>query len=205
MKTLVVFACLLMMLMASCQSSDESTEATLLLLNEPYEEVMLTVLNETFTVDFSVSCLMLMDDLFMSKWTRDSLIHRYKEIKPYFSPGFMNQAMWQDQQVSVYEYLLAQECFSDLCSSKIREEVLRLVINIQKAKYDEYVYLGCAIKTGVFLMAVILVKERENSAKFIDAATLQKALLFLSYDNYDMQTFSDLIIDSSEKFLIDKK
>jgi len=61
---------------------------------------------------------------------------------------------------------------------------------------------SCARKSGVFLMAVILVKERNNSSEFIDAKTLQHALLCLSSDDYITKDFSDLIVEISEKFLL---
>ena len=97
--------------------------------------------------------------------------------------------------------MLAQECFSDRCDSKTRKEVLQLAANFQKGKYAEYT---CAQKSGVFLMAVILAKEWELSSKFIDAATLQQALLILNREKPVEKDFSNLIVECSENFLTDK-
>lgn len=101
--------------------------------------------------------------------------------------------------------MLAQECFNDHCDSKVREKVLQLAISFQKDKYEEYTRPTRTQRTGVFLMAVILVKERIHSAKFIEAAILQEALLCLNIDKRISEDFSKSIIESSEKFLIDSK
>ena len=151
-----------------------------------------------------------------------SLIDRYKRFMC-LSPGYMNQAKICEDQVLQMKYFLAQECFSNSCNSNTRKEILQLVIDKQLYKYEYYhdnlsdyygVYYPFAINTGIFLMAVILVKEWEHSSKFIDSETLQQALLFLSiYDREDdfkdfiryRNDFSNLIIEYSENFLTNNK
>ena len=201
MKTLIIISSFLL-LMASCHSLIEEESP----LNE---KVKLTVSNEEFTVDFTRSTCVhsfYNEGKSNSIKTRDSLINRYKNIRG-FSPGFSEVSMVQESIVVTLEYMLAQECFSDHCDSKTRKEILQLVVDKQKAKNDDerYVYLPCALRTGVFLMAVILVKERSHSAKHIDAATLQKALLCLNDDELVIADFSNIIIECSKKFLIDNK
>jgi hypothetical protein len=90
--------------------------------------------------------------------------------------------------------------------------VLQLAVNKQEAKYDrkQYVYRGDPIKTGIFLMAVILVKERAYSAEYIDVATLQQALLSLNSDRLNTETdalsnLSNSILENSRNFLINNK
>ena len=204
-----------MLLMTSCQSYSLEEEKNLL-LHEPVEKVNITVANETFTIDFTRngtcvdtyvyndgSSYSYIDFIKTNEWTIDNLINSYKNIRPPFKPGYMDLAAWEELQLSSIEYILAQECFSDHCNSKIREEVLQLVFDRQKGKYDhkQYVCYGCAIKTGVFLMAVILVKEYENSAAFINKKSLQQALLCLNNEDLDIEEFSNVFIEYSKKFL----
>lgn len=203
MKTLIinVFSMLLLM---SCHSSDDNTT----LLNVPVDEVILTVANETFTVNFNFSAEneqhMSYYDLskpFAEINTKDDLIDCYKTSRTPFQHGASSYISGGDAIFAMLEYKLAQECFSDDCKSEFRKEVLQLAANHQKAKHKEYNSLFCSNRSGVFLMAVILLKERNSSIKIIDAKTLQQALLCLS--DYDMFTkeLSELIIECSEKFL----
>ena len=201
---------MVLFLVSSCHSSEEETT----LLNTPTNEVTLTVANETFTVDFrfDIICNRLeifevLPDEFAKLKTRDELINYYKTLLPGFLPSYFS--MWPDPRECVHarvEYMLAQECFSDRCDSKTRKEILRLVVDKQKVKWsdyelDRYIHPSCAQKTGVFLMAVILVKERNSSSKYIDTKTLQQALLCLGNGAYVSEDFSKLIIESSERFL----
>jgi len=214
-----------MLLMVSCQSPSDEGGTTL--LNAPVSEVKLSVENETFTVDFRIkpqSCLHfymgqnILPDVFEKMKTRDDLIDLYKNSLPAFLPGYSSVSPDKTEQKFVkIEYVLSQECFSDRCDSKTRKEVLQLVSNYQKAKYREDINPSCTQKSGVFLMAVILVKEWKHSSKFIDAETLQQALLFLSIDEkiddfsdiwdfiHYTRNFSNLIIECSEKFLNENK
>lgn len=207
MKTYRIIT-ILILLMASCHSSNEEDA---ILLNTPIETVNLNVANETFTVDFrfDVVCKQYMDQdilpsVFAELKTRNDLINYYKTLKPGFLPGY--SSLWPDNGEYLFvkiEYMLAQECFNDRCDSNTRKEILQLVSDFQKSKYEEYRCPCCAQKTGVFLMAVILAKERNSSIKIIDAPTLQKALLYLNNEEYVSEDFSNLIVECSKKFLMD--
>jgi hypothetical protein len=184
------------------------------LLHEPIDKVTATVGDKDFTVNFRFDtyCQGVKDYFYTQRIrqlkTRDDLIDYYE---PYINASFTSSydphvGKYTESMLVKIEYMLAQECFSNDCESEIRKEVLRLVVAVQKAKYDrnreasDYYY--CFEKTGVFLMAVILLKERDDSAKFIDDDTLQQALLCLNVDTYGVdEEFSNLIIDCSEKFL----
>ena len=209
MKILILIASF-MFLMASCNSSDEERTT---LLNTPTGNVKLTLPNEEFTVDFTfgASCIAytngeILKDVFSELKTRDDLIDYYKTLRPAFLPIY--SSMWPDNREYIFvriEYTLAQECFSDRCSSNIRKEILQLVTNYQKDKYQEYTHPACTQKSGVFLMAVILAKERNSTVKIIDTVTLQQALLCLNSENSVNEDFSRLIIECSEAFLTNSK
>lgn len=206
MMKLFISISFFILLMVSCHSSEDE------LLNMPFGEEVITVANETFKVDFNFDDVCkqydifnVLPDEFAKLKTKNDLLNYYKTLSPGFLPSY--SSMWRDNGELVFvrvEYMLAQECFSDRCDSKFRKEVLRLAINHQKAKYKEYTYPCCAQKSGVFLMAVILIKEK-NSTKIIDQAILQKALLCLSDGMPVSEEFSQLIIEYSEYFLINNK
>jgi hypothetical protein len=192
----------------------ENTDDLFPLLNTPDGEVKLTVSGETFTVNFRYDDNIkehieaaVLSETFTNLKTRDDLIDFYKNRSSYFLPG---SSSMKDNNENVYvkaEYMLAQECFSDRCDSQTRREVLQLVVDKQEAKYDheQGVYRSDPIKTGIFLMAVILVKERINSAKYIDAQTLQETLLSLNSNILNEVDLSNSILESSENFLINSK
>ena len=216
-RIIIVFFILLIW---SCNSSINETidkktaltDETSTLLNAPIEEVKLTVLNETFTIDFrfNTSC-----ELNMSNWdlsepfakikTRDDLLNYYETSHAPIQIGYSSLMTNHESVFAMLEYKLAQECFSDNCDSEFRKKVLQLATNFQKQKYLEYSVVSCAKKSGVFLMAVILVKEIEHTIKFINGATLQEALLCLNKDNYVSEDFSNFIIECSENFLTNSK
>jgi hypothetical protein len=203
MKTLIIISSFVFLLV-SCQSSDDNAKT---LLNK----IELTISNETFTVDFGydgrikeyMDMNILQDEIAKLK-TREDLINRYKSLRPGFLPGY--SSMWPDTGEFLFvkiEYMLAQECFSDRCDSKTRKEILRLVANFQKNKYKEYTMPFCTRRTGVFLMAVILVRERAASAKHIDAQILQQALSCLNNEMLITEDFSNSVVKSAENFLTD--
>ena len=207
MKTIINVMCFCVFLFVSCNSSLDVKETKL--LNTPVDKVNLTVENESFVVDFRFDnfCKQnyfdeeILPNVFAELKTRDDLINYYKTLLPGFLPGY--SSVWPDKGeyrfVNV-EYMLSQECFSNKCDSKIRKEVLLLVVDYQKSKFQEYTHPWCTQKSGVFLMAVILAKENAFP-KFIDSSTLQKALLSLSSEEFITKEFSDLMIECSENFL----
>jgi hypothetical protein len=103
------------------------------------------------------------------------------------------------------EYLLAQECFQENCSSQTRRAVLRMAINKQKYKYDENKRSYTARQTGIFLISVILV--RENDMNFISSVhenTDFQNALFLNRNIRMDKEFGDMLIQYAELFLYNK-
>ena len=194
-----------MLLMVSCNYSDNE-------ITTSDEAVTFTIANETFTADFKLNVACEHDFI---QWglpeslanleTRDDLINFYKNSHAPVQMGYSSSHTRGESDFVMLEYKLAQECFSDNCDSEYRKEVLQLAADFQKAKYSEYNIVDCARKSGVFLIAVILAKEWENSAEFIDAKTLQQALLYLNNDKFVSKDFSNFIIECSEKFLANSK
>ena len=174
--------------------------------NSPTDEVNVSE-DTTYTVDFRCDfCESLMFEVLPNEFselkTRNDLINYYKNLRPSFLPSYSSMTDINQLVFARVEYMLAQECFNDNCGSNIRKDVLQLVVDKQKSKWEQYTSPDCTQKTGVFLMAVILLKERENTVKFIDSTTLQKALKCLSNETlFVSKDFSDLIIDCSVKFL----
>ena len=182
----------LILFLISCHSSDSDV----------------TVSDEKFTIDFNsdAACIQnvnynALSDDFAKLKTRDDLIVFYSSLTSRYQSGYSSISDINESVFVRVEYMLAQECFSESCDSKFRTEVLELAANHQKTKYGEYIHPLCAQKSGVFLMAIILVKERKGSEKFIDAKTLQKALLCLDRDEFISEDFSNTIIKCSERFL----
>jgi hypothetical protein len=236
--------CSLLLLMASCQSSTEEpippkppiieppVEVGEPLLFEPEEMVTITVGDETFMVDFSLSIYMqnfydlpydyakdengnvIRDEngnaifVYFPTTTREGYIDHYEQRVICLSNGAHEGHEYCISRWVKAEYTLAQECFSDRCDSETRKEILRLVIDKQRRKYSNVV-LNSVVHSGVFLMAVILLKERVYSAKHIDSETLQEALLFLNNIYVTIESmridedFSDLIIECALNFLND--
>ena len=209
MKSLILIFSLMLFLI-SCHSSD--SDKTTFLLDTPTGEVDVTVSDKKFTIDFNrdAACTQNVNydvwpDEFAKLKTRDDLIAFYRSLTSRYQPGYSSMSDNNESVFARSEYMLAQECFSDNCDSKFRTEVLQLAANHQKTKYGEYISLSCAQKSGVFLMAVILVKERNSSEEFIDTETLQKALLCLSSDEFVDENFSNTIIECSKRFLATNK
>jgi hypothetical protein len=140
--------------------------------------------------------------------TRGGLIRFYEARRPSFEYQYsssLNPFSDNDYVFPKLEYLLAQECLQDNCSSQTRKAVLRIAVDKQKQKYAEYGNSFTARRTGLFLMAVILV--RENVAAFTSAVhkhtDFQNALL-LSIDIRPDKEFSDEMIRYAENFLYNK-
>ena len=213
---------LFVMFIASCSSFDEDDNMAVmndtpipdiedtfwdedgtLLLKTPEEKVTLKFSKGKFTVDFSIGSSLYVtptsyEDAKNYYETRGDLINRYKAIRTFY-PAYDNMAFMTAMWLISLEYMLAQECFSDRCTSEERKAVLQLVVEKQKKKYEGDSGVGSlgAGRSGVFLMAVILAKERGRSAKIIDSETLQHALWALTVYDYDR----NLILSCSEEFL----
>ena len=82
---------------------------------------------------------------------------------PYFVMGYSNYSDPPREGDYIYptiEYLLAQACFQDDCSAQTRKAVLKMAVEKQTYKFGENQITFNARKTGMFLMAVIMAKEK---------------------------------------------
>jgi hypothetical protein len=138
-------------------------------------------------------------------YTRGGLICFYEARRPSFEyvySSYFNPFSDNDYVFPKLEYLLAQECLQDNCSSQTRKAVLRIAVEKQKHKYDAYKNSFTARRTGIFLMAVILVME--NDAAFISVVHKNMDFKNASLLNQDIRTdkeFSDTLIRYAENFL----
>jgi hypothetical protein len=114
-------------------------------------------------------------------------------ISPYFDGDYVFPKL---------EYLLTQECIQDNCCSDTRKAILRMAVDKQKLKYEDWAMTITTRQTGVFLMAVILVKE--NDSAFINALSrdidLQNALS-LSITRLVDKEFGNKMMQFAENFL----
>jgi hypothetical protein len=137
--------------------------------------------------------------------TRGELIRFYEMRRPVFEysySSFLDPYNDNDYVFSKLEYLLAQECCQENCSSQTRKIVLQMAVDKQKQKYDENKRSHTTRQTGIFLISVILVME--NNADFIaivhENADFQNALLLNRNIRTDKE-FSDTLIRYAENFL----
>jgi len=93
------------------------------------------------------------------------------------------------------EYLFAQACFQDDCSSQTRKAVLKTVVEKQTYKFEEHKISYTARKTGIFLMACILIKEKDTAflVAVRENTDLQNALCMNKDDSRIDKDFSDFI------------
>lgn len=209
MKTLIAILCIIAFLPA-CKS-DNDIEA-MDLAHSPTEEVSLTTTsNKTITVDFSMDEEMkgcITSEIGQNKIehikTREELINFYKALIPHFQPGYSSLSDDNHYVFAKAEYLLAQECFQGNCSSQTRKEVLRTAIDKQKHKFAEYTAPSFTRRTGIFLIAVILLKEEDTA--FVQSLSsnieLQNALLCLNHNRWiNDEVFNNLMIQYAETFL----
>lgn len=111
------------------------------------------------------------------------------------------------------EYALAQECFRDECSTITRKAILQMAIEKHKDKTEnEFLETTRARRTGMFLMAIILVKE--NEIDFITAVRENTDLQNILSMNLDLRTLLNLFTSSkiddtmcqlSDNFLLNNK
>jgi hypothetical protein len=136
---------------------------------------------------------------------RGELIRFYERRNPVFEDmysSFFDPLNDNNYVLAKLEYLLAQECVQDNCSSPTRRAILRIAVDKQKHKYGEHKLSYATRQTGIFLIAVILV--RENDADFISAVhehtDFQNALLLNQYIRTDKE-FADMLIRYAEQQL----
>jgi hypothetical protein len=134
--------------------------------------------------------------------TRGELIDFYKARQPSFEPAYSSFIDVNNYVFAKCEYLLAQECFNNDCSSQTRKAVLQIVIDKQKRKYEEFNYSFAARRTGIFLIAVILVKENDTSftSALANNDDLRNALSLNQNISIDIE-LSNLMIKFAENYL----
>jgi hypothetical protein len=213
MKTLIVIVCLIPFLSA-CSKSLEDTKGNIL-AHAPTGEVSVKITNTIIKVDFSLDENMrgvisseIGQDKIENIKTREKLISYYKTLPPYFQPGYSSMSDNNHYVFSKAEYLLAQECFRDDCSSQARRDILETAVDKQKHKFGvPYTSPSFTRRTGTFLIAVILLKEGDNSfiQSLISNTDLQKSLLCLNHDMWmDDEEFNNMLIQYAEDFLTKK-
>ena len=196
--------------LSACKSL-ENTEGKIL-AHSPTEKVIVTISNFTIEVDFSLDETMrrvITSETGQHKIdsikTREELICYYETLTPLFQPGYSSLSDDNHYVFAKVEYLLAQECFQDNCKSLTRREILEAAVDKQKHKFGvPYTAPSYTRRTGTFLIAVILIKEGDDS--YIQSITnnidLQKTLLCLNSNIWmDEEEFNDLLIQYAENFL----
>lgn len=190
-------------------------EQELELSRQPVEDVIIEVPGKELTIDFE-SKEFIKDCIFGAAGeaavkdirTRGELVHFYQNRETHFQYGYSSFFDFDndgDFVLPKLEYALAQECFQDNCSSDTRRAILQAVIEKQKLKYEEYLNTYTTIRTGLFLMTVILLKEKDMA--FIRAMDkdkeIQNTLSLTPETNCDKE-FGKKMIQYSINFLSNK-
>ena len=214
LQVFIFFVCVTVLCLASCDRDKATTEPEVesTLLHEPTDKVTVTVGNKAFTVDFRINewCHGSMEYQFPPVErlkNRDELVDLFKSVSSHYmlNPGIETAVIERNAYAIQIEYILAQECFSDGCDSETRFDILQVLVTNLNTNLRDFPPF-CARKSGVFLMAVILLKERNISEKYIDDETLQQALLCLNTDIDGVsKEFLDFIIECCKMFLDDVK
>ena len=210
MRRLIVIVCIIPFL--SCSKSVEDIGKTL--SHSPTDEISITISNAEIKVDFNLDENM--RDVIASEAgqnkidnikTREELKEYYRTLLPCFQPGYSSMSDDNHYVFAKVEYLLAQECFQDDCKSLARRDILKTAVDKQKRKFgvpnSDPSYTR---RTGTFLIAVILIKEGDDSFvhSLINSADLQKTLLCLNNNIWmDEEEFNNLLIQYAENFLSD--
>ena len=146
--------------------------------------------------------------------TVGKLVELYKIHPAFYESSMFNTGYLFPPEVegnyvfSKFHYALAQECFKDAYSSQTRKAVLQMVLdkgttNKYDGNYIKNSIFDEAKKSGVFLMAVILIKEED--AYFIkalrDNPDLQRSIS-LSYNSFDSAYWIGELCDTVNQFAI---
>lgn len=157
-----------------------------------------------------------------------TLVDIYKKYCARYSRGYLNYdpernnvPVERDGNYVLFKlhYALAQECFQDDCSTQTRKAVLQMVLDRQIAKNSEWLtgqelFIENAIQTpakksAIFLMAVILTKEKDADfiAAVIENQGLQQKAICLNVDMegsaYWIGELGYLVTQYAESFLSD--
>jgi hypothetical protein len=185
------------------------------LSHTPVGEVSVNTTNMNIKIDFN--CDEYMASHILSEYgqvpldtihTLGRLIRFYEARQPNFEYSYsshLNPYSDNDYVFPKMEYLLAQECFQEGCSSQTRKVVLQIAINKQQHKYEEDKRSFTARQTGIFLIAVILVKEKDTAfvAAVAENRDFQDALCLNQNIRTDME-FCDNMIQFAKRFLLNK-
>ena len=133
----------------------------------------------------------------------------FKKNKPSFQLSYSSIHYSPTDADYIYEtveYLLSQACFQDDCSSQTRKAVLKMALQNQTYKFGDYQTSFKARRSGIFLMASILVKE--GYEKFLNTVhedtDLQNALS-MSIEDYRVdKKFSNLVSEYAYNYLVQK-
>jgi len=133
----------------------------------------------------------------------------FSKNKPSFIQGYSNLFLPTKDADYIYptiEYILGQVCIQDDCSSQTRKAVLKMAIEKQTYKYGEYEKSYHARKTGIFLMASILVKEGyQNFLEVVQNDSDLQNALNMNIDNSKIdKKFSNSVSQYAYNYLIDK-
>ncbi len=211
MKRLIVIVCIIPFL-SGCKSLEDIGK---ILSHSPTEELNVTISNAKIKVDFSLDENMrdviaseIGQNIIDNIKTREELIDYYKTLLPYFQPGYSSMSDDNHYVFAKVEYLLAQECFQNDCSSLVRRDVLENAVDKQKHKFGTpYIAPSFTRRTGTFLIAVILLKEKDDSfiQFLINDVDFQKVLLCLNHNTWmDGEEFNNKLIQYAENFLAKK-
>ncbi len=211
MRRLIVIVCIIPFL--SCSKSVEDIGKTL--SHSPTDEISITISNAEIKVDFNLDENM--RDVIASEAgqnkidnikTREELIEYYRTLLPCFQPGYSSMSDDNHYVFAKVEYLLAQECFQNDCSSLARRNVLENAVDKQKNKFEtQYIAPSFTRRTGTFLIAVILLKEEDDSfiQALINNVDFQKVLLCLNHNTWmDAEEVNNKLIQYAENFLAKK-
>jgi len=127
------------------------------------EMIAEAISNKSTYYDFNKSQVV-NGNIFNAFPTFGKLIDYYDKCQLVYSLGYESLRSPFDGEVLYppVEYALAQECFNDDCPAETRKVVLRIALEKHKRKTGElYLISHASRRTGLFLMAVILVKEAD--------------------------------------------
>jgi len=122
---------------------------------------------------------------------------QYRNLGPFYPSEIDGNLVF-----SKLHYALAQECFQDNCSSQTRKAVLRMALERGIATVrDVDAYHGK--KSAIFLMAVILIKEKDTDfiAALYDHPDLQKSIC-LEVDSWGAVYWIDELCGLVSQFAI---
>lgn len=209
MRTLILVF-MTIQIISGCKSIDLNENDNL--VHNPTTEVSVTISNIVIKVDFRLDENMMgviNSDIGKNKIgnikTLNDLNNFYKTLSPSFQPGYSSRGDDNEYVFSKVEYLLAQECFQEECSSDTRRIILENAVYKQTRKFGvEWTAPSFTRRTGSFLIAIILLKEDDDSfnQSLVNSEDLQKALLCLNHDIWmDNEVFNNLLIQYAENFL----